>query len=119
MFWAREAIPARIESGHERSVFLCPDQQASYEGVQMTSIACVGDANTHGGFIITGSSTMLVLGRQVARQFDLISCPMHGVNEIIEGSDMVLDNGRMVALDGHRCACGCSVIAGGSFASVR
>lgn len=84
----------------------------------MKSIACVGDSNTHGGFVLTGSGTMHVVGREVARQFDLISCPLHGVNEIIEGSDMLLDNGRRVALDGHRCACGCSLIASGTFASI-
>jgi uncharacterized Zn-binding protein involved in type VI secretion len=93
--------------------------RANVEGAsKVTSVACVGDPNTHGGFVMTGSSTMHVLGRPVARQFDLVSCPMHGVNEIIEGSDMLTDNGRSIALDGNRCACGCTLIAPGSAASV-
>jgi uncharacterized Zn-binding protein involved in type VI secretion len=78
----------------------------------------VGDANTHGGVVITGSETMTVSGRQAAREFDLISCPAHGVNPIIEGSDMLMDNGRRIALHGHRCACGCSLIAFGSDATI-
>lgn len=82
----------------------------------MTSIACVGDPTTHGGQIITGSSTMEVMGRKVARRGDMVSCPIegHGVNPILEGSDMILDNGIPVALDGHSCACGCKLIASGA-----
>ncbi|KVO40462.1 hypothetical protein WL01_15300 [Burkholderia ubonensis] len=87
----------------------------------MTSIACIGDPTTHGGFIITGSDTMDVMGRKAARRGDLVSCPIegHGVNPIIEGSDMILDNGVPVALHGHRCACGCQLIAFGTDATLE
>ncbi|PCE33252.1 PAAR domain-containing protein [Burkholderia ubonensis] len=87
----------------------------------MTSIACIGDPTTHGGSIITGSDTMDVMGRKVARLGDLVSCPIegHGVNPIIEGSDMILDNGVPVALHGHRCACGCQLIAVGTDATIE
>ncbi|NML35509.1 PAAR domain-containing protein [Paraburkholderia antibiotica] len=87
----------------------------------MTSIACVGDSTTHGGFIITGSDTMNVKGRKVARRGDLVSCPIegHGVNPIIEGTDMIMDNGVPVALHGHRCACGCRLIALGADVTVE
>jgi uncharacterized Zn-binding protein involved in type VI secretion len=76
-------------------------------------MACVGDSTAHGGFIITGSETMEVIGRKVARQGDMVSCPIpgHGVNPIVEGSDMILDNGVRVALHGHLRACGCKLIA--------
>ncbi|WP_407642274.1 PAAR domain-containing protein [Caballeronia telluris] len=86
----------------------------------MTSIACVGDSTTHGGFVISGSDTMDVLGRKVARRGDLVSCPLpgHGVNPIIEGSDMIFDNGVPVALHGHRSACGCTLIALSTHASI-
>jgi uncharacterized Zn-binding protein involved in type VI secretion len=79
---------------------------------QLTSIACVGDGTTHGGFIITGSDTMDILGRKAARVGDLVSCPEHGVNAIIEGSDFAMDpDGRKFAMHGHRTACGCRLIA--------
>jgi uncharacterized Zn-binding protein involved in type VI secretion len=53
----------------------------------MTSIACIGDATTHGGRIITGSDTMDILGKQVARVGDLVSCPEHGPNVIVQDMD--------------------------------
>jgi len=50
----------------------------------------------------------------------LISCPLpgHGVNPIIEGSDMILDYGVPVALHGHRRACGCALIALSTHATI-
>ena len=84
----------------------------------MSSIACVGDSTTHGGFIITGSDTMDVFGRQVARVGDLVSCPTHGANPIIEGSDMIMDNGRRVAMYAHSAACGCKLIALGDHVTI-
>lgn len=87
----------------------------------MSSIAYVGDATTHGGVILTGSDTMVVMGRKAARKGDLVSCPLpgHGVNPIIEGSDMLTDNGRPIALHGHRTACGCMLIALGTDATIQ
>jgi uncharacterized Zn-binding protein involved in type VI secretion len=59
---------------------------------------------------------MDVMGRKVARRGDLVSCPIkgHGVNAIVEGSDMIFDHVIPVALHGHRCACGCQLIALGT-----
>ncbi|UBM09080.1 PAAR domain-containing protein [Cupriavidus metallidurans] len=87
----------------------------------MTSIAFVGDATTHGGVILTGSDTMIVMGRKAARVGDLVSCPLpgHGINPIIEGSDMLTDNGKAIALHGHRTACGCMLIALGTDATIH
>jgi uncharacterized Zn-binding protein involved in type VI secretion len=88
--------------------------------LHMSSIACIGDPTTHGGLVISGSDTMAILGRKVARRGDLVSCPLpgHGVNPIIEGSDMILDNGVPVALHGHRSACGCTLIALSTHATI-
>jgi uncharacterized Zn-binding protein involved in type VI secretion len=40
-------------------------------------------------------------------------CPLpgHGINPIIEGMATYLIGGRMVALHGHHCACGCTLIS--------
>jgi uncharacterized Zn-binding protein involved in type VI secretion len=88
-----------------------PPRQA--EGKQyMTSIACLGDATTHGGRIITGSDTMDILGHRVAREGDFVTCPAHGTNVIIQGSEMLVDsNGKRVALHGHLTACGSQLLA--------
>ncbi|MBB3257533.1 putative Zn-binding protein involved in type VI secretion [Paraburkholderia bannensis] len=86
----------------------------------MTSIACVGDKTTHGGFVISGSDMMDINGRKAARIGDLVSCPEHGVNAIIEGSDFAMDaDGRKFAMHGHRTACGCRLIALGEHATIR
>ena len=86
----------------------------------MTSIACVGDKTTHGGFVISGSETMEIMGRKAARVGDLVSCPEHGTNPIIEGSDLAVDtDGRKFAMHGHRTACGCRLIALGDHATIH
>ncbi|MES2016217.1 MAG: PAAR domain-containing protein [Pseudomonadota bacterium] len=42
-----------------------------------------------------------------------MTCPKpgHGMNKIIEGSMTYEIGGRLVALHGHKCACGCTLIA--------
>ncbi len=48
----------------------------------------LGDKTTHGGEVISASSTIVVNGKKVALVGDEINCPIegHGVNAIIEGS---------------------------------
>jgi uncharacterized Zn-binding protein involved in type VI secretion len=75
-------------------------------------IALVGSATTHGGKIITGSAMDTIDGRAIARRGDLVDCPLHGVNPIIEGDPATLLDGRPVALEGHRAQCGCRLLAG-------
>jgi len=83
----------------------------------MPNFVRISDANDHGGKVLTGSTTMKLEGRGVARVGDRVSCPKHGANVIVEGSGIFRDGGIPVALDGHRCACGCRLIA--SFANGR
>lgn len=33
------------------------------------------------------------------------------MNPIVEGEDNLLDEGKKIALDGHKTACGCSLIS--------
>lgn len=56
----------------------------------MKGLVCLGDKNTHGGYIISTSSTMYLNGKQVALVGDVISCQIHGVNTIIEDSTTTL-----------------------------
>ncbi|QVN23845.1 PAAR domain-containing protein [Burkholderia pyrrocinia] len=67
--------------------------------------------NTHGGKVIHVSCAYEIMSRQVARKGDRVSRPEHGENEIIEGDDMLVIDGISVALHGHRCACGCTLIS--------
>lgn len=77
------------------------------------NIVRIGDGTTHGGTVQSGSSTMIIRARGVARKGDTVSCPKegHGTNQIVEGSDTIKDNGIPVALHGHKCACGCTLVA--------
>ncbi|QBR50162.1 PAAR domain-containing protein [Erwinia sp. QL-Z3] len=73
----------------------------------------LGDNTTHGGEVISASSTMIVNAKKVALIGDKISCPIdgHGINSIIEGSSEWISDGKAVVVDGCRCECGCQVIS--------
>ena len=73
----------------------------------------LGDATSHGGKVITASTTHLIDGIGIARVGDRVMCPVsgHGLNTIVEGAATYLVGGRMVALHGHRSACGCALIS--------
>jgi uncharacterized Zn-binding protein involved in type VI secretion len=76
-------------------------------------IVRLGDPTSHGGKVISASTTHLIGGIGIARVGDKVICPIsgHGVNAIVEGAATCLIGGRMVALHGHHSACGCSLIS--------
>lgn len=86
----------------------------------MQPIIRKGDSTTHGGSVMSGSTTMKFGGVQVARKGDTVSCPIkgHGPTTIIEGNPHYLDQGIPVAFHGHRCGCGCTLISSFSAAKV-
>ena len=73
----------------------------------------LGDKTTHGGQVLSASSTMIVNGKKVALSGDKVSCPKegHGVNAIIEGSPEWSSDGKAIAVDGCRSECGCQLIS--------
>lgn len=73
----------------------------------------VGDKTTGGGEVLAGSQHMIFEGKGLARKGDPVSCPKvgHGDNHIVEGDDHMKDDELPVALHGHRCACGCTLIS--------
>lgn len=77
----------------------------------MPGLVCVGDATTHGGKVLSASSTMFINGIQVALVNDPISCPLHGANRIIEGDPTASEEGIAVVVDHCLCECGCRVIS--------
>nr|WP_315219350.1 PAAR domain-containing protein [uncultured Duganella sp.] len=76
-------------------------------------IVRLGDVTSHGGSVVSASPTHRIGGLGIARMGDQVSCPIpgHGVNIILEGATTYLIAGRMVALQGHKCACGCALIS--------
>lgn len=73
----------------------------------------LGDPTTHGGTVVSASGTVIINGKQVARVGDSVTCPIpgHGVVTIIEGDTTWLDDGRPIALEGHKTSCGASLIS--------
>jgi uncharacterized Zn-binding protein involved in type VI secretion len=79
----------------------------------MKGIIRIGDKTTSGGAVLAGSSVMIFEGIGAARQGDPVSCPLpgHGPTVIAEGHPTFDDKGLPVAFNGHRCACGCSLLS--------
>jgi uncharacterized Zn-binding protein involved in type VI secretion len=78
----------------------------------MTKPVCKGDPTSHGGIVKTASSTFeLEPGRMVALYRDIVTCPIHGDNAIIESRDGYEQDGRKWILDGCRTECGSIVKA--------
>ncbi|MGL5424615.1 MAG: PAAR domain-containing protein [Serratia fonticola] len=73
----------------------------------------LGDNTTHGGQVVSASSTMVVNGKAVALVGDNVSCPIngHGTNPIVEGSSEWTSDGKAVVVDGCHSQCGCQLIS--------
>lgn len=78
----------------------------------MPLLVRLGDTSTHGGAVIKASARTPVEGPLVARIGDILMCPAHGPNPIIQGSPNVLVEGKEVARHGDACACGALLISG-------
>ncbi|AXF22676.1 PAAR domain-containing protein [Burkholderia pyrrocinia] len=72
---------------------------------------CLGDTTTHGGIVKTASSTFTLDGRKVALHHDIVSCPEHGDNRIIESGEGYREGNRNWVVHRCRTACGSEVIA--------
>ncbi|BDH45595.1 hypothetical protein TUM12370_16390 [Salmonella enterica subsp. enterica serovar Choleraesuis] len=71
-----------------------------------------GDATSHGGKVISASSSFDISGKKAALLNDTVSCPVHGMNKIIECDVSAYEeNGRGIVFHGCRTQCGASVIA--------
>jgi uncharacterized Zn-binding protein involved in type VI secretion len=76
----------------------------------MKAVIRQGDTlREHGGEVLEGH--YLCHGLPIAAQGATVHCNMHGLTEIAEGSDLFQVDGCPVALDGHRCGCGCTLVS--------
>lgn len=71
----------------------------------------LGDTSSHGGAVVTSAAFTSVEGKLVARVTDILDCPIHGPNPIVEGSGQHSVEGQKVARQGDHTACGASLIS--------
>lgn len=77
----------------------------------MKDPALLGDPTSHGGLVKTASTTFVMDGRRVALVGDIVSCPIHGDNPIVESGEGYSENGRKLAVHGCRSQCGSVILA--------
>lgn len=72
----------------------------------------LGDSTSHGGKVITASTTLKALGKAVALHGDMTACPkckgMFPINPAGSGRS---HHGKMVAYEGDKAACGATLIS--------
>lgn len=78
----------------------------------MPLIARLGDTSSHGGEIVTSASSTTWEGKLVAREGDILDCPIHGPQPIVEHSEKYSVEGKMVARHGDAAACGATLVSG-------
>lgn len=84
-------------------------------------VIVVGDKTSHGGVVISGSTTTEVDGRKVARTGDKVTCPRKGhggITRIVSGDSTCLIDGEPVARQGDRTACGAILFSSQTLAAV-
>lgn len=78
----------------------------------MKALIVIGDKTSHGGTVITCSQLSFTDGKGWARVGDMVSCPRcKGVFPIAQGDNGFRTEGRAVAYDGCKTACGAVLIS--------
>ncbi len=72
----------------------------------------LGDSTTHGGKVITVAHVPTDMGKPIACVGDMTICPLcKGTFPIVEGDQDCTILGVPVAFEGHKTACGASLIS--------
>ena len=78
----------------------------------MKPIIRKGDSTDHGGTVLDGFGLSDLNGRPAAGLGHMVLCPKcQGAYPIVQASSQYMIDGRAVALDGMKTACGASLIA--------
>ncbi len=78
----------------------------------MPLIARLGDTSSHGGSITTSASKTKCEGEFIAREGDILDCPIHGPNPIVGHSSKLKVEGKFCARHGDVTACGATIVSG-------
>ncbi|MFA5983589.1 MAG: PAAR domain-containing protein [Methylococcaceae bacterium] len=73
----------------------------------------LGDATSHGGVVVGASTQTDSGGIPVARVGDMATCPLckPGIFPIVSGDNSLIVEGKAVARNGDKIACGAALIA--------
>ena len=79
----------------------------------MRRVIRLGDRTSHGGYVVSATSRVTVMGIDVARLGDQCTCPKKDHNNcyIVEGDPNWTIDGVPVALEGHKLSCGAVLIS--------
>ena len=76
----------------------------------MMPLIRVGDPlHPFGGEVLEGR--FLAIGQLLACTGDKVRCDKHGENRIAQGATGFNFCGQLLALDGYRCECGCTLVS--------
>ena len=74
-------------------------------------VVVINDVTSHGGRVISASSTFNIEGKNAMLLNDLVYCPEHGANPIVACDMSYEENGRGIVVHGCKSACGSVVYA--------
>ncbi|MEN3752170.1 PAAR domain-containing protein [Mangrovibacter sp. SLW1] len=76
----------------------------------MPGVIRIGDTTSSGGKVLQGCTGVIFQGRAISCKGDKVLCPVHGETSIAEGDEGSKIKGKPIALHGHHCGCGCTLI---------
>ena len=76
----------------------------------MIGVIRIGDKISGGGKVLQGSTGVKFMGIEVSCIGDKVLCFTHGETFIAQGDEGSVISGKPIALHGHRCGCGCTLI---------
>lgn len=79
-------------------------------------VARLSDTSTHGGSIISASSTAFAAGLGIARNGDTFFCPIHQTRTLIANQSTLVVDGRPAITVGASVSCGAIITTGSPIA---
>ncbi|TBM29553.1 PAAR domain-containing protein [Hafnia paralvei] len=77
----------------------------------MKKVVVIGDPISHGGSVISASSSIDISGKRAALFGDTVNCAKHGTNRIKQCDMSYDEEGKGIVVDGCQTECGAQVIA--------
>jgi uncharacterized Zn-binding protein involved in type VI secretion len=110
--WHGEPDPAKNALLWTEDIPPGTDEGADMKDEKGRGVIRLGDKTSHGGEVVSGSTTYKVLGKAVAVEGDMASCPKcKGMFAIKPVDSTRKHHGKQVAYDGDKTECGAKLIS--------